>query len=382
MSFRGTSRRYDSPAIEYGDALRRASQGGVARIDTSYMEEQNRIKERKESRGAELAMTPGVRKGRVPSWEEPTGFDSDPSLQPNYFEEDGETYTFDPRAKIAYENAGRRRQLQDTAQVETQSNTAADEARVQRLVAAGYSQRDAARQVFGRGGLSMDEQRELIEARGLEQRQRDEQLQESIRSRQAEAQRERGRLAQLLEASRAGDRAADRELRAQIGLVATYDRELDDIDRERRGNALTKDPLMSRLMDDDTLGQARQHLTDLDAREEAARVAREAARGGVKQAPAKGSEQPAPGPTAAAPAAAESVDAKIERMKAERAAARAGGGGGGAPAAAPPAAGGAPAPTAKKPIDPKRVLELKKQGLSREQALKVLRNEGYDVDQE
>lgn len=371
MPFRGPSaRRYISPDVsdnDYGRAINRAA-GGVARIDTSYMEEQNRQKERKENAIRENIMTPGVRRATTPA---PFRTDFDPSLpKPEEFEQAGERFVYDPSAASALDRAANAGRLRETAKVNAEQDQAEETRRIRNLIQSGLSERDATRQVYGRGGLGLDEQRELIEARGSEQRERDEALQSQIRERQTAAQAERNRLSLLLEASRSGDREADRALRAQVGLVATYDRELDDIERARKGNAINADPMATRLMDSQSLDAARQHLADLDAREEAARLARETARGGVQgavKAPAAGGA-----PEAARPAAL-SIDDRIR-------AARGGGANpGGAPAATPPAGGAAAGP--KKSLAD-RTKELKAQGMSRDQAIATLLREGYKLDQD
>ena len=140
MPFRGPSRLYQPPgpsealaqALDAEEASRaRRESASSPGVRTDYAEFQARMADQMEGGKAELAMTPGVRRGVADS----AGL--------NTFQRYGDSYTYDPQG--AANQAGAVAGARETAQ---------NKAKYDSLVAIpGISQKNAARIVYGRSGI-------------------------------------------------------------------------------------------------------------------------------------------------------------------------------------------------------------------------------------
>ena len=162
------------------------------------------------------------------------------ATQPRSFQVGGRPYQIDPRMSLGLELAREKqaRGVQVEGEV-AQSNIRqqADEARVRRLVAAGYKESEATRQVFG-GPRTVAEEQEIINTRSADQLARDKMIQGEISARGEAARTARANLSTLLERSRSGDRNASRQLRAQQMLFQDATRAQQDALKSRTANAL------------------------------------------------------------------------------------------------------------------------------------------------
>ncbi len=192
------------------------------------------------------------------------------AMTPQSYTVHGDTWHFDPRLALGRQLGA----MQATRAVNMQGQQdqqmleqKAQQDRVNRLVQAGYSQKDAVRQVFG-GARTVDEERSLIDARSADQLQKNQVLQTAIATRQAAAQKARADLQTTLEASRSGDRQATLRLRAMQSILNDAERAHSAAVKEQQRNALGYD-----LGDTTDPGNAQlnaaidQHLSDVQSTE-------------------------------------------------------------------------------------------------------------------
>lgn len=198
------------------------------------------------------------------------------AMAPQSYTVHGDTWHFDPRLALGRQlgamQATRAVNVQG-AQDQQMLEQRAQQARVDRLVQAGFSQKDAVRQVFG-GARTVDEERSLIDARSSDQLQKNQVLQQAIATRQAAAQKARADLQTTLEASRSGDRQATLRLRAMQSILNDAERAHAAAVKEQQRNALGYD-----LGDTTDPGNAQlnaaidQHLEDVQSTSAARRGA-------------------------------------------------------------------------------------------------------------
>ncbi len=210
------------------------------------------------------------------------------ATQPRSFQVGGRPYQIDPRMGLGLELAKQRQARSGQVQVqadESQIRQRESEARVQRLVGAGYSQKEAVRQVFG-GPRTVAEEQEVINTRSADQLSRDKMIQGEISARAAAAQGARAGLSTLLERSRSGDRNASRQLRAQQMLFQDATRAHADALKARTSNALGADVGAPAMDPADAQLQAavNEHLDDVQSTE----AARQGAIAGVAKAASAG----------------------------------------------------------------------------------------------
>jgi hypothetical protein len=148
------------------------------------------------------------------------------AMQPRSFMVGGRPYQYDPRLALAQELAKQRaiRGVDNDATQQQQQNTqqnqrAAQQDRIERLIQAGYSPKEATRQVLG-GARTVDEETQLINARGQVQLTQHQAIQKEIDARASQAQDARANLAAALERSKSGDRQASLDLRKNQILLA------------------------------------------------------------------------------------------------------------------------------------------------------------------
>ena len=214
----------------------RASSGGRAPSDGGDPEE---------ALEAQLARTPNI----VPPGSPRLDPDADDdaivkfATQPRDFQVGGRPYQLDPRIGLGLELARQRMahgaQLQesvDQGQLKQQEN----QARVERLKAAGYPEKEAVRQVFG-GPRTVEEEQQLVNTRSAAQLEKDQYIQGEITTRAQAAAAARAALSATLERARSGDRNAALELRKQKYLLDDATRAHAAAVKARQFNALGTD---------------------------------------------------------------------------------------------------------------------------------------------
>lgn len=429
--YRGPSRSYQviPESQDYGEEfaspLEQMTMGGrympTLAPRTDLLRTQRAIQADAEEFDARAAMDPSIRRRgpaltHMPSYDAPVSPYASPgelertAMQPRRFNRSGRSYEYDPRLGSALDMAQQRSRAELNFEMQRTRpaglDLAADDQRVQRLIDAGYDEKEATRQVFGRGGASVDEQKELIEARGSQQMERDQALQGLIRERQMAAQEARAAVQQLLERSRSGDKGADRELRGALSLLDSADREHAASLRARQTNAFGIDLGAEPPGDDSSVSEARQRVLELSTPQtgqsgrapvDPVQAAEAAHKKDIAKIRARGGSD-------------EEITAANAKLRRARMAAESGGEQGtsdiisfirgtappasnaeppgnraGVPApenAKPQAGAPAPAAPATKPRKPlaDRVKELKAQGVSREEAMRILMAEGYDLE--
>lgn len=287
----------------------------------------------------DLAMTPGVSAAGPHIVSEPAGFTQQQlgpdasegdleaaAMAPKSFTRGGQDFVFDPRVKQAYQAAGARQaaalQFQEAHVNPAALEEAQAQQRVQRLIQAGFSQKDATWRVYGGAGEEPGAQMALLDAKSKEQLARDEKLQGLIQQRQSVAQGARANLQTTLEASRSGDRNAALNLRAAMGAMQAADREHAAAVKAHQENALpgsTTDIQPPDLTSDPLYSSALAHLSDIE------RLDAAAAQPALAQ-------PPKPAPSHRQPIAGVTDPATVDRFKADRP---------GAFPGSPPAAGSA-----------------------------------------
>lgn len=293
-SYRGPSRQYGA-RDDLDRELDRARAGATPRTD--LLEREDALDRQR----AQYAMTPGVRRigpSIVSPSPDPIGPGPDATydeieaaaLRPREFRVGGDAYEYDPR--IAAAAASGQRRIQGALGLQE------EDARVSRLEEAGLERPEALRQIFGRG-RTFAEERELLSDRQAGQltledmRSANRMEREGVLASQRAMLQDRrldaqSQLSMALERVRSGDRSAARALSAAEALMRSYDSQLDDLDRQRRENALPTDPFTMRSLERTESGrqqldEARQLLDSLDV--ERARVTgqREGARAAVQE---------------------------------------------------------------------------------------------------
>lgn len=165
------------------------------------------------------------------------------ATQPREFSVGGTPYQIDPRIGLGLELARQRMarsgQVQAAAS-ESQIKQQEQQSRVDRLVAAGYSQSEATRQVFG-GPRTVNEEQQLVDARSADQLKKDQFIQGEITTRAQAAAAARAALQDTLQRARSGDRNAALQLRAQKYLLDDATKAHAAAVKARQFNALGTD---------------------------------------------------------------------------------------------------------------------------------------------
>lgn len=354
----------------------RASLGSGApmRIDTSLLDRDRADQDATDRFEATVASTPGYSSGSSGLSDGSTPDDwQRVALQPKSFRRGGfggKDYTYDPRVALGTElarAAAERQQVTSAAPAEAEAKMAGEDARVRRLVQAGYSQKDAARQVYG-GPRTVAEEQELLRTRSGDQMARDRMIQDQINTRQEDEQAARRELQTLLERSRSGDRESTLKLRQAQILLQQKNTEYKEAQRNQFINALGVPPAGGAASDADLHGQVDQHLSQVTSIEQG----RKAAVDGVKTALTKA--QPGAGGAAAGAGTAAAPtfvsDDDIESVIGGKVAPRAP-----APVGASSTATGAAPKASAKPMSPQQAAQAAK-----DPGYKAwLASKGYDV---
>lgn len=207
------------------------------------------------------------------------------ATQPRSFQVGGRPYQRDPRIGLGLElaRAQQARGVQEQGQADqaTRQQQMQDQ-RVERLVAAGYSQKEATRQVFG-GARTVAEEQELVNTRSADQLAKDKLIQSDISERASARDAARSNLQQLLERSRSGDRNASRQLAAQKALLGDATRAHSAAMKARTANALGGVDLGDAALDPEDVklnAAVDDQLNDVQSTE----AARQGAIAGIKRA--------------------------------------------------------------------------------------------------
>jgi hypothetical protein len=165
------------------------------------------------------------------------------ATQPREFSVGGRPYQIDPRIGLGLELA-RQRQTQGV-QMQTAANAQQlkqqeMEARVERLKAAGYAEKEAIRQVFG-GPRTVEEEQQLVNTRSADQLEKDKFIQSQISARAEAAAGARASLQETLQRARSGDKNAAMQLRAQKYLLDDATKAHAAAVKARQFNALGTD---------------------------------------------------------------------------------------------------------------------------------------------